>query len=326
VYAYGLDTNWTNQQALYLARVPGNTVLTRANWQFYTGMSGNNPSWSNDITRKVAVLADTTLRYPVMFDTNPNDNIRCGQNQSVISQGGVVYDQPLQRYIYTSWSCATHEIYEAPQPWGPWSHAASIDFGPLQGYTGQLNYGQYGPTIPSKFISSDGKSMYLQANVCCGVGPNTTGPEYTFSLRKLYLQPYASQSPANGPSTTNLALAGGARAISKSTHFGSLCAVNCADQLNSGITSNSEDDWDAESKTSDWWGYTWTQPYNLNQVLYETGNMFSDGGWYASNLRVQVRQNFVWTDVTANAVTPPYPYSSQAGAHTVYTQFAQHLG
>jgi hypothetical protein len=47
--------------------------------------------------------------------------------------------------------------------------------------------------------------------------------------------------------------------------------------------------------------------------------MLPDGGWYASGLRVQVRQNFVWKDVTANAVTPAYPYSNQAGAHMLYT-------
>src|SRR5258708_33064590 len=112
-------------------------------------MNGSTPNWSSDITQKVAVLTETTLRYPVMFDTNPNDQIHCPQNQPVISQGGVVYDQPLQRYIYTSWACATHEFYDAPQPWGPWSRAASIDFGPLQGYGGQQNYGQYGTSIPS---------------------------------------------------------------------------------------------------------------------------------------------------------------------------------
>ncbi len=276
-------------------------------------MRGNRPDWSSDITAKVAVLTDTTLRYPVVIDKN-----HCGPKEEIISQGGVVYDQPLRRYLYTSWSCATHEIFEAPQPWGPWSHAASIDFGPLQGYGGQRNYGQYGPTIPSKFISSDGKSMYLQANVCCGVG-SKTGPEYTFSLRKLFLEPYLAQSPSNRPSADNLALLGNARAISKSTHYGSLCALDCADQLNSGADIVSEDDWDGEAKTSDWWGYTWAKPFNLNQVVYETGAMLPEGGWYASGLRVQVRQNFVWKDVAANAVTPAYPYSNQAGAHTLYT-------
>jgi hypothetical protein len=313
VYAYGLDTNWRKQQALYLARVPHKRVLNRASWQFYTGMRANRPAWSSDITRKAAVLTDTTIRYPVVLDKN-----RCGPNEEIISQGGVVYDRALRRYLYTSWSCATHEIFEAPQPWGPWSHAASIDFGPLQGYAGQRNYGQYGPTIPSKFISSDGKSMYLQANVCCGVG-SKTGPEYTFSLRKLYLAPYVAQSPSNKPSATNLAMEEGVRAISKSTRYGSLCALDCADQLNGGPANASEDDWDEEAKTLDWWGYTWSQPYNFNQVLYETGDMLPDGGWYASGLRVQVRQNFVWKDVTASSVTPAYPYSNQAGAHTLYT-------
>ncbi len=32
-----------------------------------------------------------------------------------------------------------------------------------------------------------------------------------------------------------------------------------------------------------------------------------------------MRQNFVWKDVAANAVTPAYPYSNRANAHTLYT-------
>jgi hypothetical protein len=47
--------------------------------------------------------------------------------------------------------------------------------------------------------------------------------------------------------------------------------------------------------------------------------MFSNGGWYASDLRVQVRQNFHWVDVVNVTVTPTYPYSSQAGSFTTYT-------
>jgi Domain of unknown function (DUF4185) len=313
VYAYGLDKNWRKQQALYLARIPHKQVLDRASWEFYTGMDGDHPTWSRDIARKSPVLADTTMLYPVVLSKK-----YCGPNEETLAQGGVVYDQPLRRYLYTSWSCSTHEIYEAPQPWGPWSHAASIDFGPLEGFAGQRNYGQYGTSIPSRFISADGKSMYLQANVCCGIG-SKAGPEYTFSLRRLYLEPYVTQRPSNTPSTADLALLGGARAISKSTHYGLLCALDCANQLNSGPDTASEDDWDGEAKTFDWWGYTWTKPFHLNQVVYETGDMLPEGGWYASNLHVQVRQNFVWKDVAAKAVTPAYPYTSQAGAHTLYT-------
>ena len=216
----------------------------------------------------------------------------------------------LQRYIFSSWSCSTHELYDAPQPWGPWKHIASIDFGPLRL---TQNRGQYGTSIPSKYISADGKTLYLQSNVCCG------GDSYTFSLRKLLSRAQHSLVAQNGPSSDNLALAPGTRSISKSTHYGTLCGLNCSDQLSSGATNVSEDDFDEEVKTSDWWGYIWPRAYSINQVVYQTGNMFPDGGWYAAKLRVQVRQNFQWVDVDGVTVTPTYPYSAQAVAYTNYT-------
>ncbi len=312
VYAYAIDNNWREQQNLYLARVPNASVLTRSAWQFYAGADNSgNPLWTADITQKVAVLTDTRGLYPVMFK---ND---CPSSDSVISQGGVTYDAPLQRYIFASWSCATHEFYEAPRPWGPWNHFLSNDFGPLRLPN---NRGQYGTSIPSKFISSDGKTLNVQSNVCC------SGDSYTFSLRMLFLETYTASSPSNTPSTTNLASAPATRAISKSTHFGSLCATDCADQLSSGNLKNSEDDYDEESKVTDWWGYTWPQSYNMNQVVFQTGTAFPDGGWYASNLRVQVRQNFVWTDVPGISVTPSYPYSSQAGSSTYTFNFPETSG
>jgi len=308
VYAYGLDSNWRDQTAVYLARVPSSSILNRSTWQFYTGLSGTTPTWSSDITTKVAVLTDQRQLYQTMFGTD------CPTNQKVIAQGGVVYDQPLHRYILSSWGCATHEFYEAPQPWGPWSHIVSKDFGPLRL---TQNRGQYGINIPSKFISSDGKTLYVQSNVCC------SGDSYRYSLRKLYLTPYTTTSPTNSPSNANLASQAGTIAISKSTHFGTLCGLNCSDQLNSGNTTASEDDWDEENKPADgissYWGYTWPKQYNINQVVYQTGNVFSDGGWFASNLTVQVRQNFAWVNVPGVTVTPAYPYNNTATAQTTYT-------
>jgi hypothetical protein len=306
VYAYGLDNNWRSQQSLYLARVLNSSVQTRSAWQFFTGVDGSGiPSWSSDITRKVPVLSDTRLLYPVMFGTD------CPANQPVIAQGGVVYDKPLDRYLFTTWSCATHELYEAPDPWGPWKHVLSNDFGPLRLLQ---NRGQYATTIPSKFVSADGKTMMLQSNVCCG------GNSYTFSLRKLYLQLPLATFPQNAQSNANLALAPGVRAVSKSTHFGSLCGLNCSDQLNSGVLNKSEDDFDEESKPLDWWGYMWPQPYNLDEVVYEAGNVYSDGGWFADNLHVQVYQGSAWVDVPGPVtVSPTYPYNSGAGAQATYT-------
>jgi hypothetical protein len=283
VYAYGLDNNWRSQQALYLARVPGNSIQNRSAWSFFAGTDSNgNPTWSSDITAKVPVLEDDRLLYPVMFGTD------CPASQLVIGQGGVVYDAPLQRYIFSSWSCATHELYEAPQPWGPWSLFSSKDFTAARSLQSR---GQYGTSIPSKFISSDGKTLWLQSNVCC------SGNSYNFSLRQIYLTPNAAASPTNTVSdTANLAAPSySPRAISKSAHFGMVCGTGCSDSLNDGNVNQSEDDFDEESKPTDWWGFTWPTAYNFNKVVYVTGNMFSDGGWYAGGLNVQVRQNFQWS-------------------------------
>jgi hypothetical protein len=308
VYVYGLDNNWRSQTALYLARVPNTSILNRSSWQFFAGMNGSTPIWNSDITKKVAVMTDQRELYASMFGTD------CPAYQTVVAQGGVTYDKPLNRYIFASWGCATHEFYDAPQPWGPWSHTASKDFGPLRLIQ---NRGQYGTSIPSKFISSDGKTLYLQSNVCC------SGDSYTYSLRKIVLAPYTGAAATNTPSDTNLATSPSTVAISKSTHYGSLCGSNCSDQLNSGVLTVSEDDWDEENKPTDavqsYWGYTWLQQYNMNQVVFQTGNVFSDGGWFSSGLSVQVRQDFQWVNAPITSITPAYPYSSAAGAQTEYT-------
>lgn len=306
VYAYGFDNNWREQQKLYLARVPATSIQTRSSWQFYTGVDGSgNPTWSSDITTKAPVLEDDRLLYPTTFNNSY-------ANFPVLGQGGVVYDAPLHRYIFSSWSYATHELYEAPRPWGPWTLFLSKDFGPLQL---TQNRGQYGSNIPSKYISADGKTLYVQSNLCC------SGDSYRFSLRKLFVQPYAATTPVNvRDDAANLAVtANGTTGISKSTHFGSVCGLGCTDLLNNGTTNDSEDDFDQEVKATDWWGYTWPRTYTMNKVVYTTGSMFSDGGWYSSGLHVQVRQNFNWVDVTGLAVSPAYPNSNATGAHTPYT-------
>ena len=315
---------------------PHTSVLDRSTWTFFSGTGSNGPTWTSDITAEVPVLLDQQLRYPQMY-SDPNSHCPATEpinpqgttvnGQPVIGQGGVVYDKPLNRYIFSSWSCASHELYEAPNPWGPWSHiemgrtsptstpTATTDFGLL---ALPQNRGQYGTSIPSKFISADGLSMYLQSNLCCG------GDSYTFSLRQLFLQPYSASTSSNLPSGTNLATSPGTRAISKSTHFGSLCGLNCSDQIAGTAVNVSEDDFDDEIKTTDWWGYVWPKEYTFNQVIYTTGGqtngtMFPDGGWFASNLVVQVRHNFQWTTVPGVAVTPAYPYSSSTPAQTAYT-------
>jgi hypothetical protein len=86
---------------------------------------------------------------------------------------------------------------------------------------GTSKYGGYGVTIPSKFVQPDGKTMYLQANVCpCGGGGIGTSV-YNFNLRKLVLTPSAPGAAVDLPGSANLAAPGsGAVAVSKSSQSG----------------------------------------------------------------------------------------------------------
>ncbi|MGZ0147092.1 hypothetical protein ACXJJ3_08465 [Kribbella sp. WER1] len=312
VYAYGLDNNWRDSFSnrvpdpvdLWLARVPATSVQDRSTWQFYAGTSNGVPQWSSDLNARVAALHDDRHIYGNVGTAGR------ARDMTTISQGGVVYDKPLNRYIYTSWTEYTFEFYESPTPWGPWTHFTPKDFG---GYPWtHAKHGGYATTIPSKYISADGRSMWLQSNVCtCGGGLNDRWA-YTFSLRKLSLTPSVPTTPDNTlDGTRNLAREAGTVPIERATHFGQ-------STYNDGVRAQNEDDWNDERKPLSWWGYTWPRTYNLNKVVYTTGTMFGDGGWFASAPKVQVRRNGVWTDVTGQTATPAYPTSSAAGTNATY--------
>ena len=116
VYAYGLDHDWRSQTQLYLARVPANnaSLLNIAAWQFYTGTVSGTPQWGA-LAQKSAVLTDSRQLYASQFGSLS----KCPLSENVIAQGGVVYDKPINRFIYSSWSCTTHEFYEASSPGDP---------------------------------------------------------------------------------------------------------------------------------------------------------------------------------------------------------------
>jgi hypothetical protein len=230
------------------------------------------------------------------------------RNMTVISQGGVVYNKPLNRYLYTSWTEYTFEFYEAPQPWGPWRRFLSKDFGAYPWLPAKN--GGYGVTIPSKFISADGKTMYLQSNTFVSGVRN-----YHYSLRKLVVEPFVATRPENKPDAAlNLAVSGaGTTVLARTLHFGQ------PHLLNNGQREESEDSWNGEAKTSDAWGYAWKRAYHLNKVVYTSGAIFPGGGWFGGDVKVQVRQDHRWIDVTNLRVSPRYPFDQTAGPHKTYT-------
>ncbi len=158
--------------------------------------------------------------------------------------------------------------------------------------------------------------MWVQSNWF--VGAQCGPPNYNFSLREFEVEPFVPSVANNEPDpTNNLAVAGkGTTPIEKSAHFGN------GEYYNDGVKDQSEDSFDRTSKPLDFWGYTWVREYNLDRVVYTTGDMFPDGGWFSSReggLRVQVRQDFEWVEVTSLSVSPDYPYDDTAGPNTSYT-------
>ncbi|NNG36844.1 DUF4185 domain-containing protein [Nakamurella aerolata] len=312
VYAYGLDGNWRESpppfntvpdpQDVFLARVPKDKVQQRLAWQFFSGYraDGTTPTWSKRISDKKSVLRDTRRDYPLTF--NGGD----GEGLSVISQGGVVYNKALGKYIYTSWSEFNYHFYESDTPWGPWSRMADQNFTSFDDRA--VQYGGYGTTFPSKFISADGKTMWLQSNRCC---PGQIG--YSFALRKVQLEP-AQDGVANpAPSDANLARDPGTQPISRSVRQASLAA------LNDGVSTGSIDDYDGEIKNESFWGYTWPQSRRMNQLTFTTGTPAADGGWFVAAPRVQYREDGVWKNVPGALYTTPFKPGAADGTNATYT-------
>ena len=311
VYAYGLDGNWrdsfddtaTDPTALYLARVPRAQVQDRSAWQFFTGMSPDGaPTWSADLAARAPVLEDTRRVYAATVN-----NFRASdpRNMTVLSQGSVVYDAPLNRYIYTSWTEYTFEFYQAPRPWGPWRPFLHKDYGDYPWAAGKN--GGYATTIPSKFISADGTHMMVQSNTFVGGIRN-----YSFSLRNLELAPYQPGPADNRPGEPIPTAGGGAVPIAAAFHFGH------SETLGDGTSAGqSEDSWTGGVRPLDFWGYTWPRTYHLDRVAYTTGARFADGGWFES-LGVEVRRDGQWQPVANLTIDPPYPMDASAGDHTTY--------
>lgn len=306
VYAFGLDHNWRasydgcvpDPTHLYLARAPVDGIQDRSRWQFFGGNGvGGRPAWSSRLADREPVLIDATRRHEGLVVAGP-------AGVTVISQGGVVYDAGLERYLYTSWSEYTFELYEAPQPWGPWRRALSRDFGPYPwvGPDGAApRHGGYGTTLPSKFISSDGRDAWLQSNWFWRAS-TFEGRTYHFSLRRLRLDPAIGDTDPDPqpPAGTNLAAPErGARPIATACRCGRLQVLNDGDR------SVGDDSWNGMTKTADFWGYTWARPLRMNRLVYVSGPYDFNGGWFERPPGVQVRVRGRWVDVLSST-TPGY--------------------
>lgn len=147
VYAISSDGVWNNGSSMTLGRVPRDRIghLDARDWEFMHGLDAQGqPRW-----RPRHDTAHYVFRAP-------------GRT----SMTGVHHIAPLGLYIlpqwhYTRlddtrggqrWSATRWELYQGPAPWGPWTLFHQQDFAPA---------GFYNPCLPSKFISSDGRSCWI---------------------------------------------------------------------------------------------------------------------------------------------------------------------
>ncbi len=143
VYIYGFRQAAQDAgNATYLSRVPQKKMKDLAAYEFFAGLDGDRPSWSADVTAAKAVFSDP---------------------RGVIPTTGVVYHPAIKRFILTSFHTGPGQlgIFDAPQPWGPWTTVAYYEDWGRMGIEGHgLNC-----DFPQKWMSDDGRTMWCVFSV-----------------------------------------------------------------------------------------------------------------------------------------------------------------
>jgi len=144
VYVYSPDGPNAYEPAnqWVLARVPKTRITEQAAYEYFQKQGGETPVWTQNIDQRGGVFR------------NPGNCYR----------SGITYNAGLKRYLWCQiLTTSTHPqgprfqggfgIYDAPQPWGPWTTAfytTEWDVGP--GETSSL---------PTKWMSADGRTVHL---------------------------------------------------------------------------------------------------------------------------------------------------------------------
>ncbi len=145
VYIYSPDRASAYEAAdrMVLARVPQARIAEQAAYEYFVALDAQGqPRWSRDVAQRGAVFTHRGNCY----------------------RGGVTYNAGLRRYLWCQiLPHSTHPqgmrfqggfgIYDAPEPWGPWTtayFAETWDVGPGES-----------SSLPTKWMSADGTRMHL---------------------------------------------------------------------------------------------------------------------------------------------------------------------
>ncbi len=157
VYAYfpGADDGnsyWENGDYLLLGRVPKERILDRNAWEFVVEIKdGAEPEWDRDDNAAISIF-----RYPLMCGED-HVSYNKGIGRYLLGNYSFIDWYGLPRPYHQAWPDSAMRsqltLFEAPEPWGPWSlFYVDDNWG---------TYGDYQPCFPTKWMSEDGKTVHM---------------------------------------------------------------------------------------------------------------------------------------------------------------------
>jgi beta-glucanase (GH16 family) len=139
IYSHDHDSAYERADRFVMARVPKGRLRERAAYEFFVKLDANShPRWSRSILERGAVFVNPGACY-----------------RSALS-----YSAALKRYLWCQIGPGNDTrytggfaIYDAPEPWGPWTtafHTDAWDVGPGES-----------SSLPTKWMSTDGRTVHL---------------------------------------------------------------------------------------------------------------------------------------------------------------------
>lgn len=140
---YSEKVDWLNCQKpglIDLARVPKDQILDREAYTFFSGMEDGAATWTNAISDRKPVFENPAgVGWCINFS----------------------YNAGLKRYLLTTEHTETHRgnigIFDAPEPWGPWT---TVCYEERWG-DGHYPLNTFYWNFAIKWLSADGKAFSL---------------------------------------------------------------------------------------------------------------------------------------------------------------------
>ncbi|MFQ6094329.1 MAG: PA14 domain-containing protein, partial [bacterium] len=125
VHALGIGKEWSwFLGRVYLARVPKSEILDYGSYEYFAGSDGGGPLWSAD-----------------QFEATPLEGLETHD------MGSAMYHEGIERYLFLT----DGGLFEAPNPWGPWTFVNGI----LNGGDDPEWKGGYMPGVMAKGAGAD---------------------------------------------------------------------------------------------------------------------------------------------------------------------------